>query len=47
MAKGQQRSNREVRKPKKAKKPKPTDLPIGSPVKHAGSGIGLNRKGKK
>ncbi|MGF6530651.1 MULTISPECIES: hypothetical protein [Paraburkholderia] len=31
MAKGQMRSNREVKKPKQAKKPTPTTLPSGSP----------------
>ncbi|WP_181969851.1 hypothetical protein [Paraburkholderia sp. DHOC27] len=31
MAKGQMRSNREVKKPKQAKKPTPAALPSGSP----------------
>ncbi|WP_197435211.1 hypothetical protein [Nitratireductor arenosus] len=35
MAKGQQRSNREVRKPKKDKKPQAAAAPFGSAVKLA------------
>jgi hypothetical protein len=31
MAKGQMRSNREVKKPKQAKKPTPATLPSGAP----------------
>ncbi|WP_186310742.1 hypothetical protein [Paraburkholderia sp. BCC1886] len=31
MAKGQMRSNREVKKPKQAKKPQPATSPSGSP----------------
>jgi hypothetical protein len=44
MAKGQQRSNREVRKPKKEKVPAKAATPFGSQVKQADN---LNKPGKK
>ncbi|WP_235912017.1 hypothetical protein [Mesorhizobium xinjiangense] len=37
MAKGQKRSNREIRKPKQEKAPAKTETPLGSQVKLAGS----------
>jgi hypothetical protein len=45
MAKGQLRSNREVRKPKKDKSP-PSVAPSGSQVKAAGSTVSLGKKDK-
>lgn len=38
MAKGQVRSNKEVRKPKKDKAAKAAPTPLGAQVKQAGSG---------
>jgi hypothetical protein len=38
MAKGQQRSNREVRKPKKEKLPAKAATPFGAQVKQVGDG---------
>lgn len=38
MAKGQQRSNREVRKPKKEKAPDKAPVPFGSVVKQSTDG---------
>lgn len=37
MAKGQKRSNREIRKPKQEKAPAKVEGPLGSPVKQAGN----------
>lgn len=39
MAKGQKRSNREVRKPKQGKTPAKMETPLGSQVKEAGNSI--------
>ncbi len=47
MAKGQVRSNREVRKPKKDKAVKAAVTPEGSQVKLAGSSFSLGKKDKK
>lgn len=46
MAKGQQRSNREKRKPKQEKAPAPAATPFGSQVKAVGS-QGAQRGGAK
>ncbi|WP_201285503.1 hypothetical protein [Chelativorans xinjiangense] len=46
MAKGQQRSNREARKPKKEKAAVKVDAPLGSQVKQATSSA-LRGKAKK
>lgn len=37
MAKGQKRSNREIRKPKQKKEPAKTETPFGNQVKQAGN----------
>lgn len=47
MAKGQVRSNREVRKPKKDKAVKAAAPAEGSQVKLAGGGFSLGKKDKK
>ncbi|MGF6176987.1 hypothetical protein [Ensifer sp. 4252] len=47
MAKGQVRSNREVRKPKKDKTVKAAVTTEGSQVKLAGSSFSLGKKDKK
>ncbi|KQU80478.1 MULTISPECIES: hypothetical protein [Ensifer] len=47
MAKGQVRSNREVRKPKKDKTVKAAVVTEGSQVKLAGSSFSLGKKDKK
>jgi hypothetical protein len=46
MAKGQVRSNRETRKPKKDKTAAVTAAPAGAQVKLAGSGLTLGKKPK-
>ena len=46
MAKGQIRSNREARKPKKDKSPAPAAVIQGAQVKLAGSGLSLGKKPK-
>lgn len=46
MAKGQMRSNRETRKPKKDKSAPSASAPAGSQVKMAGSGLTLGKKDK-
>ena len=46
MAKGQIRSNRETRKPKKDKAAAATAAPAGAQVKLAGSGLTLGKKPK-
>jgi hypothetical protein len=46
MAKGQVRSNRETRKPKKDKAAAATAAPAGAQVKLAGSGLTLGKKPK-
>ncbi|CDZ28523.1 hypothetical protein [Neorhizobium galegae] len=46
MAKGQVRSNRETRKPKKDKTAAVTVAPAGAQVKLAGSGLTLGKKPK-
>ena len=46
MAKGQVRSNREVRKPKKDKSATSVAPPAGSQVKAAGSAVSLGKKDK-
>ena len=45
MAKGQKRSNREQRKPKKAPAPVKTETPFGAQVKSAGNS-GSSGRGK-
>lgn len=47
MAKGQQRSNREARKPKKAKTAVKPEIPFGSQVRMAENSNASPRKGKK
>ncbi|WP_201026402.1 hypothetical protein [Paramesorhizobium deserti] len=46
MAKGQKRSNREVRKPKQEKAPAKVEAPLGSQVKRAGNSNVLREKTK-
>jgi hypothetical protein len=46
MAKGQKRSNREIRKPKQAKTPPKAEIPLGSQVKLAANANGPRGKGK-
>lgn len=46
MAKGQKRSNREIRKPKQAKAAPKADSPSGSQVKLAANANGPRGKGK-
>ncbi|MBP2237066.1 uncharacterized protein YhbP (UPF0306 family) [Sinorhizobium kostiense] len=46
MAKGQARSNREVRKPKKDKAVAPVAAVQGNQVKFANSGLGFGKKPK-
>jgi len=46
MAKGQKRSNREIRKPKQAKAPPKAENPLGSQVKTAANANGPRGKGK-
>lgn len=46
MAKGQLRSNRESRKPKKDKSPAATSPALGSQVKGASSALSLGKKQK-
>lgn len=46
MAKGQIRSNREARKPKKDKSATPVAAAQGAQVKLAQSGLGLGKKSK-
>lgn len=46
MAKGQARSNREVRKPKKDKAAAPVAAVQGNQVKFANSGLSLGKKQK-
>ncbi|MGR9170623.1 MULTISPECIES: hypothetical protein [Rhizobium] len=46
MAKGQMRSNREARKPKKDKSAIPVTTALGAQVKLAGNGVGLRKKQK-
>jgi hypothetical protein len=46
MAKGQIRSNREARKPKKEKAAAVAPAALGSQVKSAGSGLSLGKKQK-
>ncbi|WP_144340143.1 hypothetical protein [Sinorhizobium sp. BJ1] len=46
MAKGQARSNREVRKPKKDKTKAPVAAAQGTQVKFANSGLSLGKKQK-
>ncbi|WP_164749815.1 hypothetical protein [Nitratireductor alexandrii] len=47
MAKGQQRSNREIRKPKKDKKPPVAPAPFGSAVRLATDGTATGTRAKK
>lgn len=47
MAKGQQRSNREARKPKKEKTAAKVEAPLGSQVKQAATSSALRGKAKK
>jgi hypothetical protein len=47
MAKGQQRSNRETRKPKKEKAPAKPETPFGSQVKMADNSNAFGRKPKR
>lgn len=47
MAKGQQRSNREARKPKQDKKPAPAENAFSAQLKHAEEGIKPKKTGKK
>jgi hypothetical protein len=46
MAKGQKRSNREIRKPKQAKAPPKAESPLGGEVKRAANANGTRDKGK-
>lgn len=47
MAKGQRRSNREIRKPKQDKKPAKTESAFGSQVKNTDSGFTTSKKTKR
>jgi len=47
MAKGQKRSNREVRKPKKEKKPATANAPFGAELGKAGGVSDMRRKPKR
>ena len=47
MAKGQKRSNREIRKPKKDKAPAKAEASLGLQIKQAGSRTTPSRSSKK
>lgn len=46
MAKGQKRSNREIRKPKKEKKPAKAESAFGTQVKNADNSFTTSKKSK-